>query len=413
MSDKRKKKNKNPTQGERLTNLEEKLQMLLDRMDIAGNLAHTNAGDTLQHLSTHMTGPTPGSRESSPSKHDGSNGRKSRPKERLTSQLEGREYTPKNRPRARTSTPHNNRHRSPRTSSCTPARNKARVDPSLYSTADILDSPSAKVKAQQILEILNPSNSHDKGKIFDPYLNKSARFSMPRLFLNISAQKMVKQQKHYDDLTLPQFIEGFVGMIDAEKSEQKKGYMLMHLGELGTMLQDFQWETVREWSNSVLSSIGEGLYTWRDGHKIEKEKVLKIMGANASGNSGLSQCKNACLAYNATRCHEPASHGHTFMHVCSFCLTAFNAENEHPVMACNKRMSFRRKDRSDFYRGDKGQRPDSSETPGPKYQQDSQQFNAGKGRGYQPQYKNQQSYRYNWNQPPPVQEAKNWTQPAH
>lgn len=236
---------------------------------------------------------------------------------------------------------------------------------------------------------------------------------MPRLYINNSAQKIVKQYKHFDDLTLPQFLEGFAYMIDNEKVAQEKSLMLMHLAEIGLMLQDFPWDVVREWSNAVLTATGQGVYRWSDGHRIEKEKVAKMMAANASSKlAGFQQGKNACLAYNATKCQEVGSHGLNNLHVCSFCLTMFSAEHEHPVMACNKRTTYRRgRDRGDYPRADKSYRTDSQEAP--HRQQQDGYFQGGRGRGsysQNNQYRPQTQYRPNWNQPPP--DLKNWQMPA-
>lgn len=208
----------------------------------------------------------------------------------------------------------------------------------------MLESPVAKAKAQQILDIINPG-IQDKGKVFDPCYNRPARFNMPRLFVNNTGQKLIRQYKHFDDLPLSQFIEGFSIMIDREKSPQIKSYMLAHLSEIVVILHDFSWEVVREWSNTILSDIGQGFYKWSDGHKIEKQRVMKLMSAGTG--SGNTEGRNACLSFNATKCSEIASHATNFLHVCSFCLAIFNAEHDHPVIACNKRLYFKKgKDRN-------------------------------------------------------------------
>lgn len=421
---KKKGKQKKPTQGERLDMMEGKLQLILDRISAVNLSERPLTGESPQcRVSSSNTQLEHASHAQSHSESGHTPSRQSRPRTRDSCDGHGevsnpnlKEFSPRNRQRARTSTPHH-RHKSPRTSSadCTPARRpQPRHPPCMYSPADILDSPAAKSKARQILEILDPASA-DQGKNFDPYYNGPARYPMPRLYINNTAQKIVKQYRHFDDLTLPQFIEGYACMIDNEKSQQTKSYMLMHFSEIGVMLQDFPWDVVRDWTNAVLSATGQGSYKWSDGHRIEKEKVSKMMTANASAKLvGFQQGRNACLAYNATKCQETGSHGHNALHVCSFCFAAFGAEHEHPVIACNKRTMYKRgRERGDYSRSDRSYRQDTQEQPFHRQQQEGYQSQAGKGRGayaQNNQYKPPYQYRPNWSQPPP--EIKNWQQPA-
>lgn len=427
---KKSKQQKKPTQAERLDTMEETLQLILARMPTAQQQDRpVNEDDSRQQPPPAMASQQNTQDHGGHSQAMNTSARQSRARNRAI-YVSGEEetactdknYTPKNRQRARTSTPHRP-HISPRSSSAdtTPTHRdrESQRRAGMYSPADILDSPVAKAKARQLLELLDPSAS-DKGKEFDPFYNRPVRYPMPRLYINNTAQKIVKQYRHYDDLTLPQFIEGFARMIDNEKSIRKKSLMLMHLSEIGVMLQDFPWDLVREWTNAVLGAIGQGTYEWSDGHKIEKEKVTKMMTASASSRlAGFQQGKNACLAFNATKCPEIGSHGHNALHVCSFCLTAFSAEHDHPVLACNKRTTYRRgRDRGEYVRGDKAYRSDQNDSQYVQRQQDTNQQQAGRGKPsynsyaqstqYRPPYQYQN--RQNWSQPPP--EIKNWSQPA-
>lgn len=354
-----------------MDNLEEKLQLILHKMSTLNSSERPLAGESSQQqVSTSQTRAASASHASSHSESPHVSDRQSRPRKRGSydgsrdeHNVNLKVYTPTNRPRARTSTPHR-RQKSPRPSStdCTPTRRDLpRHTHCMYSPADILESPAAKSKAQQILEILDPVSA-DQGKNFDPYYNRTVRYPMPRLYINNTAQKIVKQYRHFDDLTLPQFIEGYASMIDNESSQQNKSFMLMHFSEIGVMLQDFPWDVVRDWTNAVLSATGQGVYKWSDSHRIEKEKVTKMMTANASSKlTGFQQGRNACLAYNATKCQETGSHGLNDLHVCSFCLTVFSAEHEHPVIACNKRTTFKRgRDRGEYSR-DRSYRHDNQE----------------------------------------------------
>lgn len=301
------------------------------------------------------------------------------------------EYTPKNlrrkTERARSHTPMSSRH--------------------IHSTKDVLNAPGMQNRAQQILDLLNPQMA--QGKAFDPYANKTARYAMPRMFLNLTAQKVVKHYKNPDDLTLAQYIEGFTRMIDGEASERDKKLMLAHLADVAVLLQDFPWEVVRKWTNSVISAVGQGEYKWADNQSIEKEKIVKLMGASVAVRSGSTQGKNACVAYSATKCQEVDSHGIENLHICSFCLPVFGAEHDHPVLACHKRSNYK-KGKPDFQRNDRYERYDRGE--GGYHLRSYDQQNQNRGRGSYTSYR-QQNPRPDqamWAQPPPnyVPESKKW-----
>lgn len=227
---------------------------------------------------------------------------------------------------------------------------------------------------------------------------------MPRLYLNVSAQKLVRQYKYQDDLTLPQYLEGYLGVFKAEKDTKVQKHMLAHLSDIAVLLQDFNWDTVREWSNSILTSVGQGKFTWDDHLKIEKEKMIKIMGASGTAARANIKNKNACLQFNAMKCSETESHGQLNQHICSFCLAAFNADHDHPVLVCQKKGSYR-KHRGEQNRSDRYEKQDQNYQA--RFQGDNQQNQFGRGRGYynqdnynRPSYQPQVGNRI-WNYPPP------------
>lgn len=381
---------KKPNQGDRIADLEAKLELVFKKLEIEVPLPEViEKEDGTEE-------PAPPEKEKNPPIATPKE-RKSRSRTResvvsVTMDDED-EYTPQNR-----------RGKPDRTRSYTPVRPRK-----MHSTRDVLHDTGTSSRAQQILDLLNPQLA--SGKVFDPYSNKTARYSMPRMFLNLTAQKIVKQYKNPDDLTLPQFLEGFSRMIEIEPSEREKKLMLAHLIDVSILMQDFSWEVVREWTNSVISSVGQGEYRWADNQAIEKEKIVKLMGASAAGRTGTYQGKNACVAYNATKCPELDSHGMDNLHICNFCMTVFGADHDHPVVACHKRTTYRKnKDRSDYQRPDRHERFDRQESNYQVRPYDAQ-YNQAKGRGSSNYYRQQNTYQQNqWSQPPPnfPIETKNW-----
>lgn len=175
---KKKAKQKKPTQNERLDMLEEKLQLILEKMGSGNQSERPLTGDSSHQQATASSSEIGNaSHGQSHNEPPHTANRQSRPRNREpydgigeVENMNVKEYSPRNRPRARTSTPHH-RHKSPRTSStdCTPARRQQPRPHCMYSPADILDTPTAKTKARQILEILDPATS-DQGKKLRPLL---------------------------------------------------------------------------------------------------------------------------------------------------------------------------------------------------------------------------------------------------
>lgn len=48
-------------------------------------------------------------------------------------------------------------------------------------------------------------------------------------------------------------------MVKREQDYRVKEQMLDHLADIAITMQDFSWDTTREWSNSIMMSIGQGL----------------------------------------------------------------------------------------------------------------------------------------------------------
>lgn len=261
-----------PNYGIRITELEDKFDLILKKLNerrpppapIAAETLHDDLRSESRTSAYHDGGKTsrPTSRDrdkASPSPRQGR-----RRERRSVSQEPPETYTPRNQQGLQTSQGFPSRHRS-----CTPVGPRAQAP--MYSTADVLNSPNNRLHAQQLLNLLNPQWS-EQGKVFDTYLQKPARFPMPRLFVNSTAQKVIKQYKNIDDLTIPQFLEGFTHMVKKEPDYRVKEQMLDHLIDIAVTMQDFAWETTREWSNSVMISIGQGGFNWGNTQSIENEK---------------------------------------------------------------------------------------------------------------------------------------------
>lgn len=136
MSGRKKQKQKKPTHTERLENLEDKIQRILDQMEMnAQSDKALSVDSSRQQVSTSDTHTGTARDTADNTGINQTPGRNSRPRTRATGRdimgaeenAEIRNYTPRNRQRARTSTPHHRRLQSRSSSAdCTPTTRPTR-----------------------------------------------------------------------------------------------------------------------------------------------------------------------------------------------------------------------------------------------------------------------------------------------
>lgn len=160
---------------------------------------------------------------------------------------------------------------------------------------------------------------------------------MPRHLLDHKSQRRVRQLHCPDDLSYPEFVQGFTKMILLnEITDPVVHAMLSHLAKLSEDVTTYQWDLMRIWSNTILTDIGLGQYTWYDDAVIESERNRAAIFASANGIN--DNGKNTCVRYNQSKCNLQNSHGDAYIHACTFCWTTWGVENAHPLHACKKRL---------------------------------------------------------------------------
>lgn len=196
----------------------------------------------------------------------------------------------------------------------------------------------ARLHADSLMDSLNPALPHVSGKIiFDPYTRKQALYPMPRHLLDHKSQRRVAKLECQDELSFPEFVQGFVKMVlmnDIYNPVVKA--MLCHLASLSEDVTMYQWELMRVWPNTIISDIGMGRYSWTDERILESERNRAAIFASANGSPDNGQ--NVCVAFNQSKCHFQGSHGDSHLHLCAYCWMTWGAENNHPLHSCKKRL---------------------------------------------------------------------------
>lgn len=168
--------------------------------------------------------------------------------------------------------------------------------------------------------------------IYDVSINRMVGYEMPRHFLGIHSQRRIKTLESYDDLTLPEFLQGFVSVIMRVGLDIPTSEAMTRC--LGMALVDYQWEELRDWINSVLHDVGQGRITWLNQGAISDH--LNDTKMQASRTPRVETGIPVCGLYNQGKCSFESLHG-SFRHICvSYWLMA-GAQHSHSLTTCRHR----------------------------------------------------------------------------
>ena len=79
-----------------------------------------------------------------------------------------------------------------------------------------------------------------------------------------------KARPSYDDLTVTQWVSGFVRCIQEEKSGETRASMLDYLGNLMEDASDFSWESAKASHVVVLTNMKADRLQWSDTEKLDR-----------------------------------------------------------------------------------------------------------------------------------------------
>ena len=190
------------------------------------------------------------------------------------------------------------------------------------------------------------------GKLLKATSHVKRQEAWPHVFLS-RAQPGVTEKK-YDELTIPEFVSGFVSILALRKiSNEEKQARLLHLGDLMNLATVYQWEAVLEFHGACLLALERDTIRW--GESFARLENISIAGrfllrpAKSSASRGKPQAGGPsidgpiyCAAYNRGLCSHAKTHegayrnrSVTLLHVCSDCLRVNNQQAQHVSGANN------------------------------------------------------------------------------
>ena len=81
---------------------------------------------------------------------------------------------------------------------------------------------------------------------------------------------LVVERPTYDDLTITQWVSGFVRCIQEEKLDAAKECMLDYLGNLMEDTSDFSWEAAKAFHAIALTNMEADRLKWTDTDKLDR-----------------------------------------------------------------------------------------------------------------------------------------------
>lgn len=201
----------------------------------------------------------------------------------------------------------------PRRTSRAPHRREG-TSISLSSNSSVSD---VEGEVSRALEMLEPRFTRQKGK------RRSREDNLvqyhPFAFLEREQQRAVIKSGHPEELSVTHHLSGLCAMALETCSEQSETFGIV--GHISQLLDDtsyMQWHSVRAFSNTVISQIARGRWSWCDDRLIERCRTNVYMRSRTGDDTSWSV---PCPRFNKGRCNEQDTHavGDVLMrHVCFF-----------------------------------------------------------------------------------------------
>ena len=98
-----------------------------------------------------------------------------------------------------------------------------------------------------------------------------------------------RQRLTYDQITMPQFVQGFVKNILDEQNLQNREHMLQYLGDIMEDASDFLWQSTKASHAVLLCEMERGKVTWQDTTRIDRVRRAYAQKHHSSGKQNWGQ----------------------------------------------------------------------------------------------------------------------------
>ncbi len=159
--------------------------------------------------------------------------------------------------------------------------------------------------------------------------------------------KSNQKAPRYDDLSLEEFVYGYLRIVAMEQDGDVKAAMLSHLEELMLDARQYSWPKARAFHGLIVQEMERGALTWLDTEQIQTHRhrrgyisspVTRSQGNYSKPASDNPPRYEICNAYNSGSCpHEKPHDG--LKHSCSYCFGKLKRLYKHPECECRRKDS--------------------------------------------------------------------------
>ena len=176
-----------------------------------------------------------------------------------------------------------------------------------------------------LLQTLHKKVTNDKPKV---------KWAQDLAFVGTLRRRPMDEQ-----LTLSQWLLGFLRIRQGEQDPQVKENMIEYLTELAQDACDYSWDAAKGAHSVLLHRMGDGVLTWSNLKDIQK--IRKRYAQTTSAQSRPDKSKSLkvlpCIQYNKGMCNRPSEHEWKNMllkHMCQYCFTQNNRVEAHTKKDC-------------------------------------------------------------------------------
>ena len=149
----------------------------------------------------------------------------------------------------------------------------------------------------------------------------------------------------YKDLTIQEFVYGFLCSLEETKRQTSKEHMLCHLKELMEDAIQYGWPSVRNYHGILLHQFELNKITWMDTAEIQKLRrryVHQPVPFNRVPKGPLF-----CLSFQEHKCTQAKDHDSSrgfVKHICAYCLKNNGKEHRHAESDCRQKATAAKND---------------------------------------------------------------------
>ena len=256
---------------------------------------------------------------------------------------------------------------SPTTSETRPARREQSCAPSPPRSATIYQHPNHPARADpRTTRAVRLSDLHTDEDVVDK-VTRALQYSLEpedkgKYFAhNFITRGQKRVRATLGELSLPEYVWGFLQLIKTTSDEKTRTAMHEHLENLVDDARQYDWPNVRFWSEEVCARVADGRFAWESLYEIDRlqtryshapstvQRALEKAGQDYMHITDTPLHKNRpakagppCQAYQQGECTERGHHvinGQRYLHVCAYCALTKAAQYTHPEHQCRSKRS--------------------------------------------------------------------------